>query len=40
VHIVDEQNVELINKTAASLSPDQSEIELAHLIEILGISRI
>lgn len=31
VHIVDEQNVEKINKTAASLPPDQSEIELAGL---------
>ncbi|GHI00332.1 flavin reductase family protein [Neobacillus kokaensis] len=29
VHIVDEQNVEKVNQTAASLPPDQSEIELA-----------
>ncbi|WP_404450611.1 flavin reductase family protein [Virgibacillus necropolis] len=29
VHIVDEQNVEKVNKTAASLPPDESEIELA-----------
>ena len=29
VHIVDEQNVEKVNKTAASLPPDQSEIEVA-----------
>ncbi|WP_282172307.1 flavin reductase family protein [Cytobacillus firmus] len=31
VHIVDKDNVEKINKTAASLPPDQSEIELAQL---------
>ncbi|MBG9587020.1 flavin reductase family protein [Cytobacillus firmus] len=31
VHIVDEDNVEKINMTAASLPPDQSEIELAQL---------
>ena len=31
VHIVDEQNVEKINKTAASLPADQSEISLANL---------
>lgn len=31
VHIVDEQNVEKINKTAASLPPDQSEINIADL---------
>ena len=31
VHIVDEQNVEKINKTAANLPPDESEIELAGL---------
>ena len=37
VHIVDEQNVELINKTAASLPPDQSEIELAHLTPVKSI---
>ncbi len=34
VHIVDEQNVEKINTTAASLPPDQSEIELAHLTPV------
>ena len=34
VHIVDEQNVEKINKTAASLPPDQSEIEIAGLTPI------
>lgn len=34
VHIVDEQNVEKINKTAASLPPDQSEIELANLTPV------
>ncbi|CRK85159.1 nitrilotriacetate monooxygenase component B [Neobacillus massiliamazoniensis] len=34
VHIVNEQNVEKINQTAASLPPHQSEIELAHLTPI------
>ncbi|MFP5115837.1 flavin reductase family protein [Bacillaceae bacterium C204] len=34
VHIVDEQNVEKINKTAANLPPDQSEIELANLTPV------
>jgi flavin reductase (DIM6/NTAB) family NADH-FMN oxidoreductase RutF len=37
VHIVDEQNVEKINKTAASLSPDQSEVELARLTPINSV---
>jgi len=31
VHIVDEQNVELINQTAANLPPNESEVELAKL---------
>lgn len=31
IHIVDEQNVDKINKTAASLPPSESEIELAGL---------
>ncbi|WP_423408911.1 flavin reductase family protein [Heyndrickxia sp. MSNUG] len=31
VHIVDEDNVEKVNATAASLPPDQSEVELAQL---------
>lgn len=31
VHIVDEQNVEKVNETAASLPADQSEISLANL---------
>ena len=31
VHMVDDQNVEKINQTAASLPPNQSEIELAKL---------
>ncbi|MEH7443017.1 flavin reductase family protein [Bacillus sp. JJ1122] len=31
VHIVDEDNVEKVNATAASLPPDQSEIEMAQL---------
>ncbi|MFL6556727.1 MAG: flavin reductase family protein, partial [Bacillus sp. (in: firmicutes)] len=30
VHIVDEHNVEKINKTAASLPSDQSEVKLAN----------
>ncbi|THE12725.1 flavin reductase family protein [Bacillus timonensis] len=34
VHIVDESNVEKINLTAASLSPDESEIELAQLTPV------
>jgi len=37
VHIVDEHNVELINKTAASLPPDQSEIELAQLTPVKSV---
>ncbi|MFP5109263.1 flavin reductase family protein [Neobacillus sp. C211] len=37
VHIVDEQNVEKINKTAASLPSDQSEIELANLTPIESV---
>ncbi|MCM3724644.1 flavin reductase family protein [Neobacillus cucumis] len=34
VHIVDEHNVEKINKTAAGLPPNQSEIELADLTPV------
>lgn len=34
VHIVDEQNVEKINQTAANLPPEQSEIELANLTPV------
>jgi flavin reductase (DIM6/NTAB) family NADH-FMN oxidoreductase RutF len=34
VHIVDDQNVEKINKTAANLPPDQSEVELANLTPV------
>ncbi|TDL75902.1 flavin reductase family protein [Peribacillus frigoritolerans] len=34
VHIVDEGNVEKINITAASLKPDQSEVELAQLTPV------
>ena len=37
VHIVDEQNVEKINMTAANLPPDQSEVELAKLTPIASI---
>lgn len=34
VHIVDEENVGQINETAASLPPEQSEVELANLTPI------
>jgi len=34
VHIVDQDNVEKVNETAASLPPDQSEIERAQLTPI------
>lgn len=34
VHIVDEQNVEKINSTAANLPPDESEISLAKLTPV------
>lgn len=34
IHVVDEENVGLVNETAANLAPDQSEIELAHLTPI------
>lgn len=37
VHIVDEQNVEKINKTAANLPPDESEIELANLTPVESV---
>jgi flavin reductase (DIM6/NTAB) family NADH-FMN oxidoreductase RutF len=37
VHIVDEQNVEKVNKTAATLPSDQSEIELANLTPVESI---
>ena len=37
VHIVDEQNVEKINKTAASIPPDQSEIEIAKLTPVESV---
>ncbi|WP_066068855.1 flavin reductase family protein [Neobacillus soli] len=37
VHIVDEQNVGKINKTAANLPPDQSEIELANLTPVESV---
>ena len=37
IHIVDEQNVEKINQTAASLPPDQSEIELAKLTPVESV---
>ena len=34
VHIVDQDNVEKVNETAASLPPDQSEIERAQLTPV------
>lgn len=37
VHIVDESNVEKINQTAASLPPDQSEIDLAGLTPVPSV---
>ncbi|WP_059172846.1 flavin reductase family protein [Bacillus sp. FJAT-27445] len=37
VHIVDEQNVEKINQTAASLPSDQSEIEAANLTPVNSV---
>ncbi|KON83801.1 hypothetical protein AF331_16710 [Rossellomorea marisflavi] len=41
VHIVDEGNVSKINETAASLKPDESEVELAGLTptksEVVGV---
>ncbi|TDL76078.1 flavin reductase family protein [Peribacillus frigoritolerans] len=37
VHIIDEHNVEKINKTAANLPPDQSEIELANLTPVKSV---
>ncbi len=37
VHIVDEDNVEKVNKTAANLPSDQSEIELANLTPVESI---
>jgi flavin reductase (DIM6/NTAB) family NADH-FMN oxidoreductase RutF len=37
VHVVDENNVEEINKTAASLPPNESEIELANLTPVESV---
>jgi flavin reductase (DIM6/NTAB) family NADH-FMN oxidoreductase RutF len=37
VHIVDEQNVEKINQTAASLASDESEVELAQLTPVKSV---
>lgn len=34
IHIVDEENVQKINETAATLPPDESEIELAQLTPV------
>ncbi|MBV7508754.1 flavin reductase family protein [Bacillus sp. sid0103] len=37
VHIVDDQNVDKINKSAANLPPDQSEIKLANLTPVESV---
>ncbi|MBU8918451.1 flavin reductase family protein [Bacillus sp. FJAT-29953] len=37
VHIVDEQNVAEVNKTAATLPPDQSEIDLTNLTPVESV---
>lgn len=37
VHIVDEQNVEKINTTAASLPPSQSEVQFAELTPVESV---
>lgn len=37
IHIVDEQNVEKINETAASLPPEQSEVEQAKLTPVQSV---
>lgn len=37
IHIVDDQNVEKINQTAASLPPHQSEIEMAQLTPVESV---
>jgi flavin reductase (DIM6/NTAB) family NADH-FMN oxidoreductase RutF len=37
IHIVDEQNVEKINETAANLPPEQSEVELAKLTPVQSV---
>jgi flavin reductase (DIM6/NTAB) family NADH-FMN oxidoreductase RutF len=37
IHIVDENNVDKINQTAASLPPNESEIELAQLTPVQSI---
>lgn len=37
VHIVDEQNVEKVNKTAANLPPNQSEIALANFTPVESV---
>ncbi|ALC90328.1 hypothetical protein AM500_11430 [Bacillus sp. FJAT-18017] len=38
VHIVDEDNVAKINETAASLPPDESEVELAGLTSVASMN--
>jgi flavin reductase (DIM6/NTAB) family NADH-FMN oxidoreductase RutF len=34
IHIVDEENVEKVNQTSASLPPDESEVDLARLTKV------
>jgi flavin reductase (DIM6/NTAB) family NADH-FMN oxidoreductase RutF len=38
VHIVDDQNVEMVNETAATLPPDQSEVELTKLTPVESLT--
>ena len=37
VHIVDENNVEMVNKTAANLPPEDSEVKLAGFTQVDSI---
>lgn len=38
IHIVDDQNLEKVNVTAATLSPDESEIELANFTPVSSVN--
>lgn len=38
IHIVDDQNLEQVNATAATLSPDESEIELVNFTPVPSVS--
>jgi len=37
IHVVDDENVQKINETAATLPPDESEIELSQLIPVNSV---